>query len=690
MKNLLTRLIIVLFTLLTPSGFVFAEANGVIGSIDGVKSISLAEAEKLLDQNNTYFFDVNSEQDRYANGYIPNSISTYVENWESLLPDDKNANLVFYGLNRFRFEASQAAAVAIELGYKNSVVMIDGIETWVTTGRKVEKLDIIKWEKAKEIIEFKDTIHSRFKFSKTPSCRECHAQEGKGIKVDSAASKNLINQKCASCHEKASNALAKSAHGGTQNFLVLEQNGEKKKEKPTCVTCHSIHVTPKHSGIFSQKQLVDQKCSQCHKEKTNTFHMTFHGKGMFLSTPGETPSVATCSDCHGKHNILKSTERSSTLSTINRVQTCKECHPNANENFANWMAHANHTDSTNYPGLHGAYIFMTVLVISVFVFFGAHTILWCIRLIAMRLKYPKEWKKAREAAHTDKIRIKRFSTFHRIQHFFLATSFLGLAFSGLPQKFYDSSWAKAMIDLMGGDIINATTIHHISAIVMFIVFFSHIGEIIIVNWKRRDVARDAKTGKISMMSVLRATFGPDSLMPNWQDFKDMKDHFKWFFGMGERPQFDRWTYWEKFDYLAVFWGMFIIGISGLILWFPSFFGKFLPGEAINLATLLHSDEALLATGFIFAIHFFNTHFRADRFPMDMVIFSGSISEEEIKQERRVWYKRLKESGKLAKLYEKDSNFNAYKWLAKLAGFAMLITGLIFLFLMLYTFFSTIL
>nr|MCR2067782.1 hypothetical protein [Campylobacter lari subsp. concheus] len=136
--------------------------------------------------------------------------------------------------------------------------------------------------------------------------------------------------------------------------------------------------------------------------------------------------------------------------------------------------------------------------------------------------------------------------------------------------------------------------------------------------------------------------------------------------------------------------MFIIGISGLILWFPAFFGKFLPGEAINLATLLHSDEALLATGFIFAIHFFNTHFRADRFPMDMVIFSGSISEKEIKQERSVWYKRLKESGKLSTLYENKSNFKAYQWLAKLVGFAMLITGLVFLFLMLYTFFNTIL
>ncbi|AJC92468.1 cytochrome c family protein [Campylobacter subantarcticus LMG 24377] len=688
MKNLITRFFIVFFALFTPSGFVFAEANGEIGTIEGVKSISLAQAQAMLDQNNTYFFDVNSEQDRQTNGYIPNSISTYVENWQNLLPQDKNANLVFYGLNRFRFEASQAAAVAIELGYKNSVVMLDGIESWVTSGRKVEKIDTVKWEKAKEIIEFKDTIHSRFKFSNTPSCRDCHAQKDKGIRADIAASKNLINQKCATCHEKASNALAKSAHG-VQEFLP-NQSTENKKEKPSCITCHSIHVSPKHSGIYSQKQLVDQKCAQCHKQKTKTFHMTFHGKGMVLSTPGETPSVATCSDCHGKHNILKSTERSSSLFPINRVQTCQSCHPNSNENFVNWMAHADHGDGENYPGLHGAYIFMTILVISVFVFFGAHTILWCLRLIAMRIKYPKEWKEARKAAHEDRVKVRRFTTLHRIQHFFMAASFLGLAFSGLPQKFYDSPWAKPMIDLMGGDIVHAATIHHISAIVMFAVFFSHIGEIIIVNWKRRDVARDPITGKISFIKVLKATFGPDSLMPNLQDLKDMKDHFKWFFGFGSRPQFDRWTYWEKFDYLAVFWGMFIIGISGLVLWFPTFFGKFLPGEAINIATLLHSDEALLATGFIFAIHFFNTHFRADRFPMDMVIFSGSISEEEIKQERSVWYKRLKESGKLSTLYENKSNSKIYQWLSKFIGFAMLITGLVFLSLMLYTFFNTIL
>ena len=63
------------------------------------------------------------------------------------------------------------------------------------------------------------------------------------------------------------------------------------------------------------------------------------------------------------------------------------------------------------------------------------------------------------------------------------------------------------------------------------------------------------------------------MVPQPQDAVDLYNHFKWFLGLGPRPQFDRWTYWEKFDYWAVFWGMAIIGGSGLLLWFPVFFAQ---------------------------------------------------------------------------------------------------------------------
>ena len=93
--------------------------------------------------------------------------------------------------------------------------------------------------------------------------------------------------------------------------------------------------------------------------------------------------------------------------------------------------------------------------------------------------------------------------------------------------------------------------------------------------------------------------------------------------------------------------MFIIGGSGLLLWFPVFFANFLPGWMFNIATLVHGEEALLAVGFIFTFHFFNGHLRPEKFPMDTVIFSGVIPEHELKEERPVEYARLLSAGALA-------------------------------------------
>ena len=141
-------------------------------------------------------------------------------------------------------------------------------------------------------------------------------------------------------------------------------------------------------------------------------------------------------------------------------------------------------------------------------------------------------------------------------------------------------------------------------------------------------------------------FGPESLVPNRQDLKEFIATMKWFVRRGERPQYGRWTYWEKFDYFAVFWGIFIIGSTGLTLWFPIFFTRLIPGSFINVATIIHSDEALLATGFIFTVHFFNTHLRPEKFPMDTTVFTGRMSLAELKRDKPREYAALVESGKL--------------------------------------------
>jgi len=164
-------------------------------------------------------------------------------------------------------------------------------------------------------------------------------------------------------------------------------------------------------------------------------------------------------------------------------------------------------------------------------------------------------------------------------------------------------------------------------------------------------------------------------VPQLQDGIDIWNNFKWFLGMGPRPQFDRWTYWEKFDYWAVFWGMFIIGGSGLLLWFPVFFSNFMPGWMFNIASLVHGEEALLAVGFIFTFHFFNGHLRPDKFPMDVVIFTGRISEHEMKHERAVQFERFAREGRLAG-DEAPPPTNEARWFGWVVGGTALALGLL--------------
>jgi len=227
---------------------------------------------------------------------------------------------------------------------------------------------------------------------------------------------------------------------------------------------------------------------------------------------------------------------------------------------------------------------------------------------------------------------RRFTRLQRIMHAALMLTFVGCALTGLPLLYASEPWAATLAKLFGG-FESAGRIHRICATVMIVVFVGHVVDVF---------AR-----AIAERRILSLFWGSDSMVPQPQDGIDLWRNFKWFVGKGPQPQFDRWTYWEKFDYWAVFWGMFIIGGSGLLLWFPLFFAQLLPGWMFNIASLVHGEEALLAVGFIFTFHFFNGHLRPNKFPMDTVIFTGRVSEHELKTERGVEYARLSRDGRLA-------------------------------------------
>jgi cytochrome b subunit of formate dehydrogenase len=258
----------------------------------------------------------------------------------------------------------------------------------------------------------------------------------------------------------------------------------------------------------------------------------------------------------------------------------------------------------------------------------------------------------------------RFSLPQRYLHGFLAVTFLGLAITGLTLRFSVLHWATALAAAVGG--FGAILFGHlVCAVVLTIAFLIHVANLVYRLVFRKEYG---------------LVWGPTSMVPNLKDIQDFIQQFRWFFFRGPKPRYSRYAYWDKVDYWAVFWGMGIIGLSGYAMWFAPFFARFIPGSWLNIALLIHGEEAILAVGFIFTIHFFNTHLRPENFPMDLVIFTGRQSEEELKRRHPEEYKQLMERGELEKLRVPPPP----KWLenfGRIFGAVAILVGFIFLGLM---------
>lgn len=223
-----------------------------------------------------------------------------------------------------------------------------------------------------------------------------------------------------------------------------------------------------------------------------------------------------------------------------------------------------------------------------------------------------------------KNRIKRFSPLQRLFHSLLMISFLLLSATGLSRLYIQSAWGNWLAEVFGG-YASALVIHKYTGYFMIAGFISH--AVYIVT-------------RINTKNII----GPDSLLPRVKDIRDFFCHIGWFLGLCDLPRFDRWGYWEKFDYWAVFWGMVIIGITGLIMAFPLITTQYIPGWSLNVALWVHRIEALLAMAHVFIIHFFIAHLRRHNFPMDLTMFEGSADLGAIQIEKPSWIERLKNNG----------------------------------------------
>jgi len=312
------------------------------------------------------------------------------------------------------------------------------------------------------------------------------------------------------------------------------------------------------------------------------------------------------------------------------VRTCARCHERAaRPSFAAYRPHVRPQDPSEGPFVFGSWLLMNVLVFGVFAVFGLHTVLWLVRSLQLRWQ-DRERRKALGLPPAGPAKtpldsadrgagpyVWRFRLTHRILHGVSVVSFFMLIVTGLPLRFSCAVWASQLMALMGGTR-SAGIMHRVAGGITVAYFVAHLVDLAITLAR----AKDRK----------RLLWGPDSMIPGPQDFRDFAQMFRWFFGRAPYPRFARYGYNEKFHYFGAFWGIILLGGSGLVRWFPGVFTNVLPGWAFNVAAIFHSEEAVLAAGFMFVIHFFNVHMRPDKFPVDGTMFTGRARLDVLREE----------------------------------------------------------
>lgn len=489
-----------------------------------------------------------------------------------------------------------------------------------------------------------------------------HTDEMKAEKVE-----------CANCHTDQSDALMASVHGKETTHP---------EDRPTCVSCHSKGADP-HAIVRpnegTRKEQV-KVCSTCHAdvakmERHNvdpdavpSYEASFHGKALLRF---ERQDTAICSDCHTAHSVMQSSEPAASTHKNNLTKTCGQagCHVGATMNFANSGFSHLHIRVKNEPILTATEWFFKILTfgvlallllgilfdmrvalfgkkpsgvaapVIVFVGLGFATLIASIVLavLANPVGYyttiasigfgvlaagTHMFTRTKPVHPVGAKKYQRFTVSQRIQHLITIITFSLLVITGMPIRYPQNDYLRSFYMAMGGMSV-MQFVHRAAATLLILAWIYHTIELL-VRWKKANFSFDSWT-----------------MWPRKRDLTDLIGTVKYHLGRSpEPPSYDRFQFREKFDYFAVYWGMPIMVFSGLILWFPVYFGGMLPDLGIPLAYIAHADEAVLAFLTIITWHFYNTHFKPSSFPMNPVFITGTLTEEQMMEEHGDELKRI--------------------------------------------------
>jgi formate dehydrogenase gamma subunit len=229
---------------------------------------------------------------------------------------------------------------------------------------------------------------------------------------------------------------------------------------------------------------------------------------------------------------------------------------------------------------------------------------------------PKPTKVIRD--RSGRLLVERFSPRRRAEHWLGIISFVTLVVTGFPQKLRGTSSAW-LLDALGG-LDMARFIHRVSGIIFGGHMAIHLGVMAVGL----------------LMGSMRW-----SMLPVPQDLRDAWGTLGYYLGFKPRaPDLPKFDYRQKFEYIGLILGGFVMIVSGLVLMFPTLVERFLPGAFIPAAHEMHSNEAMLALLVLAVWHIYGAVLSPEVFPLDTTVFTGYLTVEELHERHALEYKRL--------------------------------------------------
>ncbi len=467
----------------------------------------------------------------------------------------------------------------------------------------MERYNLLKKFPVRSYLE---TVHGKaIDKGKSAVCTDCHGYHNlqSPTNPDSKIYRLNVSSTCGKCHEKVLNEYKNSVHG------KAALSG--KWEAPVCTDCHGEHTIRSHddpASALHPTAISEKICASCHAaekiitkynlpdDRVQTYFESYHG----LANKYGTGTVANCASCHGSHDILPSSDPNSSINKKNLPKTCGQCHPNVSDQLAKGSVHVKAGFEKNRI-LYFVRIFYITLIILVIGAMILHNGLdfW--------KKFKRHYKEKRKAAN-----YTRFTFNERLQHFILAFSFIILAYTGFALRYSDAWWTFPFNALELG-IDWRGDIHKFTAIIFVTLCSYHLFYILFTKKGNRQL-KDMLPRKIDFLDCI-GTLKHNMSLPS-KNFK-----------------LATYNYIEKIEYWAVIWGSLIMAITGFLMTFESFTMRYFPKWIIDLATLIHYYEAVLACLAILFWHLYFVIFDPRHYPLNLSMITGLDAKREKNEDK---------------------------------------------------------